>query len=100
MSAKPLSSAKRRAIEAVQLPPNFNGALAYGKGGNIAHVRYVGMADVEAGKAISPDTQFKLGSASKWLTSVAVLRLAEQKRLSIEAPIITYLPDFRHDTGG
>lgn len=99
LSAEPTLSVKRRAIDAIQLPPDFNGALAYGRGGDVAHVRYVGMADVEAGKAISPDTQFKWGSASKWLTSVAVLRLAEQRRLSIDAPITTYLPDFRHDTG-
>lgn len=99
VSAGSPSSAKRRAIEAIRLPPNFNGALAYGIDGKVAHVRRAGMADVEAGKAISPDTQFKWGSASKWLVSVAVLRLVEQRRLSLDAPIITYLPDFRRDTG-
>jgi D-alanyl-D-alanine carboxypeptidase len=99
LSAEPSSGAKRVAIDAIQLSPNFNGAFAYARGGNITHARYVGMADVEAGKAISPDTQFKWGSASKWLASVAVLRLVEQKRLSLDAPVIAYLPDFRHDTG-
>jgi D-alanyl-D-alanine carboxypeptidase len=99
LAAEPSSGAKRAAIDAIQLPPGFNGTLAYASGGNIAHVRYVGMADVEARKAISADTQFKWGSASKWLASVAVLRLVEQKRLSIDAPIVTYLPEFRHDTG-
>ena len=48
---------------------------------------------------MTPTTRFKWGSASKWVTSVAVLRLVEQKRLSLDAPIITYLPDFRLDTG-
>lgn len=92
-------NAKRRAIAGVRLPPTFNGALAYGKAGTVAHVRYVGMADIEAGKVIAPGTQYKWGSASKWLTTVAVLRLVERKRLSLQAPITTYLPDFRHDTG-
>ena len=58
------------------------------------------MADIEAGRAVTHSTQFKWGSASKWLTSVAVLRLVEQNRLSLMDPILTYLPDFRPDTGG
>ena len=98
-AAEPSLGVKRAVIDAIQLPPGFNGTLVYARGGNIAHVRYVGMADVEAGKAISPDTQFKWGSAAKWLASVTVLRLAERKRLSLDAPILAYLPDFRHDTG-
>jgi D-alanyl-D-alanine carboxypeptidase len=99
LAAKSSSGAKRAAIDAIQLTPGFNGAFAYAKGGNITHARYVGLSDVEAGKAISPNTQFKWGSASKWLASVAVLRLVEQKRLSLDAPIIAYLPAFRRDTG-
>jgi CubicO group peptidase (beta-lactamase class C family) len=99
LAAQPLPDTKRAAINAIQPPPGFNGTFAYASGGNIKHARYVGMADVEAGKAISPDTQFKWGSASKWLASVTVLRFVEQKRLSLDAPITAYLPDFRHDTG-
>ena len=99
LAKKPSSDAKRAAIDALQLPTNFNGAFAYARGGKIEHARYVGMADVEASKPVAADTQFKWGSASKWLASVAMLRLAEQKRLSLDAPIIRYLPDFRRDTG-
>lgn len=98
--ASPTTDVRRRVIDAIELPASFNGALAFGRNGRVEHVRYVGMADVEAAKPVTPLTQFKLGSASKWLTSVTVLRLAEQKRLSLDAPITTYLPDFRRDTGG
>ena len=97
--AAPTASAKRRAIETITLPASFNGALAYGRNGKVEHVRYVGKADVEAGKPVTPLTRFKWGSASKWVTSVAALRLVEQGRLSLDAPITTYLPDFRRDTG-
>lgn len=97
--AAPSSDARTRAIEAIRLPASFNGALAHGRNGRIAHLRCVGMADIEAGRPVTPVTQFKWGSASKWVTSVAVLRLAEQKRLSLDAPVTTYLPDFRADTG-
>ena len=99
LPAKSLAGAKRRAIDAIQLSPGFNGTFAYARDGNITDARHVGFADVEAGTAISPDTRFKWGSASKWLASVTVLRLAERKRLSLDAPITAYLPDFRRDTG-
>jgi CubicO group peptidase (beta-lactamase class C family) len=95
----PTSAAKQRAIEAIQLPASFNGVLGYGRNGKVEHIRCVGMADVEAGKPVTPQTRFKWGSASKWVTSVTALRLVEQGRLSLDAPIITYLPDFRRDTG-
>ena len=58
------------------------------------------MADIEAGVPNDPlRTRFAFGSASKWLTSVAVLRLVEEGRLSLDRPIIDYLADFRADTG-
>lgn len=94
-----LPPAKRRAIDGIELPPGFNGAIAYGRRGTIEHVRHAGMADVEAGRKVSAETQFKLGSASKWLVSVAVLRLVDQGRIALDAPITAYLPDFRRDTG-
>lgn len=93
------ASAKRRAIDAIALPSFFNGTLAYGVGGRVDHIRCVGSADIEAGKPVTPATQFKWGSASKWLTSVAALRLVEQDRLSLDAPVTAYLSDFRRDTG-
>ena len=97
--AKAAGGTKRHVIEALSLPPGFNGTLAYGRSGTIQHIRCVGMADVEAGRPVTASTQFKWGSVSKWLTSIAVLRLVEQKRLSLDAPITAYLPEFRADTG-
>lgn len=90
---------KRQVIDTLDLPSSFNGALAFGTGGRIEHIRCVGNADLEAGKTVTPATQFKWGSASKWVTTVAALQLVEQRRLSLDAPITTYLPDFRRDTG-
>ena len=97
--AKAVATAKRQAIDGVGLPSDFNGALAYGRDGKLEYIRCVGLADVEAGSPVTPHTQFKWGSASKWLASATALRLVERSMLSLDAPIITYLPDFRRDTG-
>lgn len=88
-----------RAIDSIDLPNGFNGVLAHGRNGRVVHLRCVGLADVEAVRPITPRTRFKWGSASKWVTSVAALRLVDAGRLSLDAPIASYLPDFRRDTG-
>lgn len=97
--ARPAPDPKRLVIDRLPLPASFNGAIAFGRSGRIEHARCVGMADRENNVPITPATQFKCGSASKWLSSAAVLRLAEQRHLALDVPITTYLPDFRSDTG-
>lgn len=90
---------KARAIEAIRLPGFFNGTLAHGIDGHVAHVRQAGLANMEAGRPVTPATRFKWGSAAKWVTSVAVLRLVEQGRLALDASVGTYLPELRRETG-
>lgn len=96
---KVMPSAKRQAIDEIELPANFNGVLAYGTQGKLEHIRCVGLADVEDKRPVTAHTQFKWGSASKWLASATALHLVERNMLSLDAPISTYLPDFRRDTG-
>jgi len=91
--------AKGRAINAITVPPAFNGVFAYASAGRIVHQRMVGLADIEDRRPVTAVTRFRWGSATKWLVSVAVLRLAEQGRLSLDAPIAHYLPEVRRDTG-
>lgn len=52
-----------------------------------------GLADVENGVAVTPETVFRLASVSKPITAVAALQLAEQGRLDLDAPVNTYLPE-------
>lgn len=97
--ARTTSDPKRATIDALPLPAGFTGVIAYGRSGMVEHIRCVGMADRETSTPITPATQFKCGSASKWLSSTAVLRLADQRRLKLDVPITTYLPEFRRTTG-
>jgi CubicO group peptidase (beta-lactamase class C family) len=46
----------------------------------------------------SADTVYNVGSVSKLLTVTAVMQLAEQGKIDIDAPIQTYLPEFRIKT--
>jgi methyl acetate hydrolase len=53
----------------------------------------VGLADPATGAPMKPDTIFQIASMTKAITSVAAMRLVEEGRLSLDAPIETVLPD-------
>lgn len=55
-----------------------------GEGANeLTHIRF---------GRINDETQFPVASASKWLTAVAAIRVAEEMQVSLEEPISTFLP--------
>ena len=58
-------------------------------------VRGFGVTSVEDGLAVTAQTIFPLASISKTVTSTAVMRLVEQGKLDLAAPVRRYLPDFR-----
>jgi CubicO group peptidase (beta-lactamase class C family) len=74
-SARSAGNGKHDAIEAIKLPAGFNGLIAYARGGRIQHLRTAGFADVEARRPFSAANAIRWGSVSKWLTSVAALKL-------------------------
>jgi CubicO group peptidase (beta-lactamase class C family) len=71
----------------------FSGVALAARGNEILFHRAYGMADRERGTAVSPDTRFNLGSGNKQFTAVAVLRLAQEGRLELDAPVGRYLRD-------
>ena len=77
---------------------DFNGIVLVQKNAD-KHVIVDGVADHESGRPLTEDTVFQSGSIDKFFASIAVFALAEEGRLDIDAPISTYLPDYRRDTG-
>jgi CubicO group peptidase (beta-lactamase class C family) len=59
-------------------------ALAIARRDRLVYARGFGSADLEAGRPVQPDTLFRIASVSKPLTAAAILRLAEQGRLSLD----------------
>lgn len=70
-------------------------AVAVVSGGDVAYARGFGVADRESRAAVTVDTAFELGSLTKSMTALAVLRLAEAGRVDLDAPVRRYLPWFR-----
>src|SRR3954471_23346812 len=55
----------------------------------------VGMADIEAGRAMSKDTIFQIMSMTKPVTAIGIMMLAEEGKLSLRDAVEQYLPDFK-----
>jgi serine beta-lactamase-like protein LACTB len=69
-------------------------SVAVGAGGEIVWAEGFGWADLENRVKVTPDTRFRIGTASKALTSAAVGLLLEKGRLKLDDEIQTYVPEF------
>lgn len=54
-----------------------------------------GMADPDAKKPATAETVYRVGSVSKLFTDIAIMQLVEQGKINLDAPVTTYLPDFK-----
>lgn len=72
----------------------FAGTIMVERHGKIIYRNAVGLADRAAGVPVTMDTLFRIGSANKMFTAVSVLQLVAQGRISLDATVGTYLPDY------
>jgi D-alanyl-D-alanine carboxypeptidase len=68
-------------------------ALAVIRHGKVIKMRGYGLANVELGVRVNPDTVFQLASLSKQFTAAAILALMEAGKVGLNDPISRYLPD-------
>ncbi|MBC8355957.1 MAG: serine hydrolase [Planctomycetes bacterium] len=54
-----------------------------------------GHQDTDGKVAATAETVYRVGSVSKLFTDIAVLQLVEAGKLDLDAPVQTYLPDFK-----
>lgn len=63
--------------------------------GRLVHVRARGVQDVESRAPFTPDSLFRIASMSKAFTALAILKLRDEGRLSLDALAETYVPEMR-----
>ncbi len=68
-------------------------AVGVYKGGKVLFKKGYGLADVEKGEKITPETTFELASVSKQFAGMAALILAERGKLSFDDDVRKYLPE-------
>jgi CubicO group peptidase (beta-lactamase class C family) len=74
-------------------------SVAIAVGGTLRFAGGYGLADVENGVPAKAATMYRLASVSKPITAAAVLKLSEEGRLDLDAPIQRYVPGFPQKTG-
>ncbi|ATF14680.1 beta-lactamase family protein [Brevibacillus sp. HB1.2] len=71
-------------------------AVGLAEQGELRYFHGFGLADnTEDAKALTPDTVFGIGSATKSFTCVAIMQLQDAGKLSVHDPVIKYLPELR-----
>ncbi|MFD7137466.1 serine hydrolase domain-containing protein [Streptomyces sp. NPDC059894] len=73
------------------------GAMARIDDGGTAHWLTVGVADRSAGRALGAGDRFRIGSVTKTFSAVVLLQLADEGKLSLDAPVNRHLPGLLPD---
>lgn len=76
------------------LRSRFNGGILVARNGKIIFEAYNGLDQVLKGDTITSNTAFHLASVSKTITAMALLKLFEEKSLSIDQPVAFFLSGF------
>ena len=70
-------------------------SLVIVKDGEIIYMKGLGYKDFEKKVAVTPDTQFAIGSATKAFTSLSVLMSADEGKINLDDSPKKYLPYFK-----
>jgi CubicO group peptidase (beta-lactamase class C family) len=97
-SAAAASSAAHPAMPDVLAQPTrdgkFSGAVVVRGAEGVRFARGYGLADPFAGRRFTPGTPVDSGSLAKPVTAAAVLILARDGKIDLDAPVTKYLPQF------
>lgn len=64
------------------------------RGGELVYEHAAGFADREAGKPMGASTLFRLASVTKAIVCAAAMAMVEHKQLSLDSPVVRWLPEF------
>lgn len=95
-AARPATTAETiDAMLAKAIPADGPGAVVIAmKDGKTVFRKAYGMANLELGVPLAPDSVLRLGSITKQFTATAVLLLREEGKLSLSDPITKFLPGY------
>lgn len=68
--------------------------LAIKHGDEVAEAAY-GVLNVRTGVPVTTDALFQIGSITKVWTATLIMQLVDEGVIDLDAPVVTYLPDFR-----
>ncbi len=88
------AKAKQKAQSLVSLYQGNSVQYAIMQNGELLLSDAVGIDDPEKKTKVTTDSIYCVASISKMFTTAAVLQLVEEKKIDLDAPVVTYVPDF------
>lgn len=86
-------------VRAFHAAGRFSGAVLVGEGGRVLYEGGAGEADREWHLPNGPAVRYRIASTTKQFTAALVLRLWEEGRLELDAPVAAYLPEYPRPQG-
>src|SRR5579883_2986245 len=84
---QPLHDAIIEAMERLHVPGVGLGVIHEGK----EYLAGFGVTNAQAPAPVSGETLFQIGSTSKTVTATGIMRLVDEGKLELDAPVRTYL---------
>src|SRR4030095_10450067 len=83
-------------MEAYRLDAHIPG-MVWGvvRGGRLVHVKGAGVQDTETKRPVTPETLFRIASMTKAFTALSILKLRDEGKLSLDAPVEAYVPELK-----
>jgi CubicO group peptidase (beta-lactamase class C family) len=77
-------------VERVHAPGAVMGVVVDGE---LVWVKTAGISNVQDRAGVTPDTVFRIASMTKSFTALAILRLRDEGKLSLDDPVATHVPE-------
>ena len=63
--------------------------------GRLVHVKGAGVQDIDTKRPVNAATLFRIASMTKAFTALAILKLRDDGKLTLDTPVETYVPELR-----
>ena len=81
-------------FDSTLLKQGFNGGILVAKNGSVIYEKYVGSIDLRKKDTLTDTTALHIASTSKTFTSIAILRLVDENKLSLNDTLDKFFPNF------
>jgi serine-type D-Ala-D-Ala carboxypeptidase/endopeptidase len=61
----------------------------------LVHVKGAGVQEMDTKRPVNADTLFRIASMTKAFTALSILKLRDEGKLALDAPVETYVPELR-----
>jgi CubicO group peptidase (beta-lactamase class C family) len=81
-------------FDSTLLSRGFNGGILVAKEGAVLYEKYAGFADLRSKDPFTDSTSTHIASSGKTFTGMAILRMVQENKLSLDDPLEKFFPGF------